>query len=293
VTERRRLVKVPASSANLGPGYDVLAAALAKYLELEVEEAGSFSVTADGLDVPLDRSNLCVRAFERLRPADEISFRIRSDIPLAAGLGSSAAAIVAGLMAADHLYELALEGSDLLSHAAEIEGHPDNVAAAIHGGFVLCSRLDGAVTATRLDPPEGVEAVVVIPSEQVPTEEAREAIPESVELEDAVTNVAAASELVLGIERSDLGLIGRGLADRLHQPHRAHLYRRSMEIVESAAMELGAIGATISGAGPTVLVWCFWQSTGKVVEALRQRVGDWAEVERVPFSAMGADVPEL
>ena len=293
MTARRRLVKVPASSANLGPGYDVLAAALAKYLELEVEETGSFSVTADGLDVPLDRSNLCVRAFEWLRPADEISFTIRSDIPLAAGMGSSAAAIVAGLMAADHLYELALESADLLSHAAEIEGHPDNVAAAIHGGFVVCSRLDGAVTATRLDPPEGVEAVVVIPSEQVPTEEARKAIPETVALEDAVMNVAAASELILGIERSDLGLIGRGLADRLHQPNRAHLYPRSMEIVESAEIDLGAIGATISGAGPTVLVWCFWQSTGKVVEALRERVEDWAEVERVPFSAVGADVPEL
>jgi homoserine kinase len=287
------LVRVPASSANLGPGYDVLAAALSVHLELEVEETGSFSVEAEGLDVPLDRSNLCVRAFEWLRPADEICFRIRSDIPLAAGLGSSAAAIVAGLMAADHLYELALESADLLSHSAEIEGHPDNVAAALYGGFVVCSSTDGAVTATRLDPPEGVEAVVVIPSDQVPTEQAREAIPEQVPLPDAVLNVAAASELVLGIERSDLGLIGRGLADRLHQPHRAHLYPRSMEIVNAAAIELGAIGATISGAGPTVLVWCFWQSTGKVMEGLRERVGDWAEVRRVPFSALGADVPEL
>ena len=109
MTARRRLVKVPASSANLGPGYDVLAAALAMHLELEVEEVGTFSVEADGLDVPLDRSNLCVRAFESLRPADGIAFRIKSEIPLAAGLGSSAAAIVAGLLAADHLYELAQE----------------------------------------------------------------------------------------------------------------------------------------------------------------------------------------
>jgi homoserine kinase len=293
VTARRRLVRVPASSANLGPGYDVLAAALAIQLELEVEETGTFEVEAEGLDVPLDRANLCVRAFEWLRPADEICFRIKSDIPLAAGLGSSAAAIVAGLMAADHLYELALESADLLSHAAAIEGHPDNVAAALYGGFVVCSSTDGAVTATRLDPPEGVEAVVVIPSEQVPTDQAREAIPAEVPLPDAVRNVAAASELVLGIERSDLGLIGRGLADRLHQPHRAHLYPRSMEIVKAATLELGALGATISGAGPTVLIWCFWQSTGKVVEALRQKVGDWAEVRRVPFSALGADVPEL
>jgi homoserine kinase len=292
MTARRRLVKVPASSANLGPGYDVLGAALAMHLELEVEEAGTFSVEAGDLGVPLDRSNLCVRAFESLRPADGIAFRIRSEIPLAAGLGSSAAAILAGLLAADHLYELAQEPEDVLARAAELEGHPDNVAAALYGGFVLCADQDGTLTATRLDPPQGVEAVVVIPGEQVTTEEARAAMPEQVPLVDAVANVAAASELVLGIQRSDLTLIGRGLADRLHQPHRAKLYPRSMEIVAEAP-RMGAIGATISGAGPTVLVWTFWQSTGDVMKALNERVGDWAEVRRVPFSPMGADVPEL
>jgi homoserine kinase len=292
MTARRRLVKVPASSANLGPGYDVLAAALALHLELEVEETGSFSVEAKGLDVPVDRSNLCVRAFESLRSADGIAFRIKSEIPLAAGLGSSAAAIVAGLLAADHLYELAQEPEDVLRKAAEIEGHPDNVAAALYGGFVVCAIDDGTLTATRLDPPQGVEAVVVIPREQVPTEEARKAIPEQVPLTDAVANISAASELVLGIQRSDLTLIGRGLADRLHQPYRAPLYRRSMEIVQEAP-RMGAIGATISGAGPTVLVWTFWQSTGEVMKALNERVGDWAEVIRVPFSPTGADVPEL
>jgi homoserine kinase len=292
VTARRRLVKVPATSANLGPGYDVLAAALAIHLELEVEEVGTFSVEAGVLGVPLDRSNLCVRAFETLRPADGIAFRIRSEIPLAAGLGSSAAAIVAGLLAADHLYELALEPEDVLVRAAELEGHPDNVAAALYGGFVVCAEDGSGVTATRLDPPQGVEGVVVIPGEQVPTEEARKAIPEQVPLTDAVANISAASELVLGIQRSDLTLIGRGLADRLHQPHRAHLYPRSMEIVQEAP-RMGAIGATISGAGPTVLVWTFWQSTGEVMKKLMERVGEWAEVRRVPFSPTGADVPEL
>jgi homoserine kinase len=292
MTARRRLVRVPASSANLGPGYDVLAAALTMHLELEVEEAGSFSVEAENLRVPLDRSNLCVRAFESLRPADGIAFRIRSEIPLAAGLGSSAAAIVAGLLAADHLYELAQEPEDVLVRAAELEGHPDNVAAALYGGFVVCGHSGDEVTATRLDPPQGVEAVLVIPNEQVPTEQAREAIPDEVPLADAVANVAAASDLILGITKSDLTLIGRGLTDRLHQPHRAHLYPRSMEIV-SEAPRMGAIGATISGAGPTVLVWAFWQSTGDVMAALNERVGDWAEVRRVPFSPMGADVPEL
>jgi homoserine kinase len=283
---------VPASSANLGPGYDVLAAALALHLELEVEETGTFSVEADDPGVRLDRSNLCVRAFETLRPADGIAFRIRSEIPLAAGLGSSAAAIVAGLLAADHLYELAQEPEDVLVTAAEIEGHPDNVAAALFGGFVICSNAEGAVTATRLDPPQGVEGVVVIPREQVPTEEAREAIPETVSMADAVANISAATELVLGIQRSDLTLIGRGLSDRLHQPHRAHLYPRSMEIVKEAP-RMGALGATISGAGPTVLVWTFWQSTGGVMRELNERVRDWAEVRRMPFSPTGADVPEL
>jgi homoserine kinase len=292
MTARRRLVKVPASSANLGPGYDVLAAALALHLELEVEETGSFSVEADGLGVPVDRSNLCVRAFEALRPADGIAFRIRSEIPLAAGLGSSAAAIVAGLLAADHLYELAQEPEDVLVRAAELEGHPDNVAAALYGGFVVCAGAGDELTATRLDPPQGVEGVVVVPSDQVPTEEARKAIPDEVPVGDAVANISAAAELVLGIQRSDLTLIGRGLADRLHQPHRAHLYPRSMEIVQEAP-RMGAIGATISGAGPSVLVWTFWQSTGDVMKKLNERVGDWAEVRRVPFSPTGADVPEL
>jgi homoserine kinase len=137
-----------------------------------------------------------------------------------------------------------------------------------------------------------VEAVVVVPNEQVATEEAREAIPESIPVADAVANISAASELVLGIQRSDLTLIARGLSDRLHQPHRAHLFPRSMEIVREAP-RMGAIGATISGAGPTVLVWTFWQSTGGVMQELNQRVGDWAEVKRVPFSPTGADVPEL
>ena len=166
------------------------------------------------------------------------------------------------------------------------------VAAALFGGFVVCSTEDGAVPATKLDPPQGVEGVVVIPDEQVPTEEARRAILASDPVPDAVANIASAAELVLGIQRSDLTLVGRGLSDRLHQPHRAHRYPRSLEIVQEAP-RMGAIGATISGAGPTVLVWTFWQSTGEVMKKLSERVGEWAQVKRVPFSPMGADVPEL
>jgi homoserine kinase len=280
---RRRVVRVPASSANLGPGYDVLAAALDIQLELEVEETGAFSVSCDVPGVPLDRSNLCVRAFERLHPADELSFTIRSAIRPTAGLGSSAAAIVAGLSAADHMYEL---DAPLFELAGELEGHPDNVAAALLGGFVIC-----AGDPVRLDPPAGLEGVLAIPDFEVSTTAAREALPAEVPLADAVHNVAEASLLVLGLARDDLSLIGRGLDDELHQPHRRSLYPRSMELVERAA-SFGALGATISGAGPTVLFWSHWEQTGTLVEKLRAAAPD-CDVRRVNFAPGGADVNEL
>ena len=293
MTARHRLVRVPASSANLGPGYDAMAAAMALHLELEVEESGAFSFDPGGLPVYTTRENLIVQAFERLHSADGISFRLRSEIPLSRGLGSSAAAIVAGLYAADHLYELALSKEEMLALATELEGHPDNVAAAIYGGFVICgSGNKGRPVATRLDAPEGLEGIVVIPPEGVSTERAREVIPAEIPIEDAVGNISATALLVLGLRSADLDLIVRGLADRIHQPRRRKLYPRSMEIVESAR-ELGALGATISGAGPTVLVWTTWQDAGNVAAALDERCAGWAEVRRLPFSPLGADVPEL
>jgi homoserine kinase len=293
MTVRHRLVRVPASSANLGPGYDVLAAAVSLFLELEVEETGEFSLDPGDLDVSTGRDNLIVRAFESLHPADGIAFRLRSEIPLARGLGSSAAAIVAGLFAADHLFELALSKEEMLQRAAALEGHPDNVAAAIYGGFVICGTGEGeAPSAARFDPPGGLEGIAVIPGEEVSTESAREAIPAEVPLSDAVANVSAASLLVLGLQRADLDLVAAGLADRIHQPRRRALYPRSMELADQA-VDLGALGATISGAGPTVLVWTTWQDAGKVAEAMEQRCAGWAEVRRLPFSPHGADVPEL
>jgi homoserine kinase len=294
MTSRRRLVRVPASSANLGPGYDVLAAAVSLHLELEIEETGEFSLEApDAPHLPVGRENLIVQAFESLRPADGIAFRMRSEIPLARGLGSSAAAIVAGLFAADHLFELALSKEEMLRRATVLEGHPDNVAAAIYGGFVICGAdLEGHPRAACFQPPGELEGVVVVPPEEVSTKLARSAIPEEVPLEDAVANVSAASRLILGLQQADLDLIADGLADRLHQDYREELFPRSMEIVHEARA-LGALGATISGAGPTVLVWTTVADAGKVASALKERYGEWAAVRRLPFSPLGADVPEL
>jgi len=275
---------VPASSANLGPGFDCMAAALSLHLELEVIETGRFAVDTE-LAVAKGRENLCVRAFERLHPADDFTFRIRSEIPLAGGLGSSAAAIVAGLMSADHLFEL---DADLFEQASALEGHPDNVAAALCGGFVICA--EGHVT--RFDPPTGLEALAVVPERAVNTRAARAALDQQVPLSEAVFNVAHGAMLTLGLARGDWDLLARGLQDRLHQQRRAKLFPRSVELA-SRARELGALGATISGAGPSVLVWCFYEQTGAVAEALRPELDGWATLLRTPFESQGAYVGEL
>jgi homoserine kinase len=281
---RRRLVRVPASSANLGPGFDVLAAALGLHVEVEVAETGRFAVHTD-LSIARDRRNLAVRAFETLHPADGFEFTIRSDVPLSGGLGTSAAAYVAGLLAADSMFEL---DTDLLSVATRLEGHPDNVAAALYGGFVVC----GGGRAARFDVPAGLEAVLVVPHKSVRTAKARAALPAEVPMRDAVFNVAHASLLVLGLARGDWDLVAEGLDDRLHQPRRAPLYPQSMALLRRAR-ELGALGATISGAGPAVLFWTHYEATGAVVAKLKPATAGWARVMHVPFEPQGGDVREL
>ena len=217
MTARHRLVRVPASSANLGPGYDAMAAAVSLHLELEVEETGEFSLDPGGLDVSTGRDNLIVRAFESLHPADGIAFRLRSEIPLARGLGSSAAAIVAGLFAADHLFELALsQGGD--AGAGDRAGGPSRQRR--RGDLRRLRRLRrrarrGAAGRPASTRPEGLEGIVVIPPEEVSTKLAREAIPAEVPLADAVANVSAAALLVLGLRSADLDLVSA----RPRRPH--------------------------------------------------------------------------
>jgi len=275
-------VRVPASSANLGPGFDCFAAALGLFLELEVSEAGAYELVTD-LGVRRDRSNLLVSSFERLVPASGYRFEMHSQIPLSGGVGSSAAAVVAGLLAAS---VLAGEGErSLLALASEIEGHPDNVAAALLGGIVVCA--DGQ--AQRIDPPAGLAALLVVPERAVRTAQARAALPASVPLADAVHNTAHGALLMLGLAGGDLELVGRGLSDRLHQPYRAHLYPRSAELLASA-VSFGALGATISGAGPTVLVWARSESAEAVAAAIGEYAAGWAQVLAVPFAGGGAEV---
>ena len=274
-------VRVPASSANLGPGFDSFAAALDLWLDLTVTQAGEFAV-ATGLPLPADRSNLAVRAFERIHPADGLCFEIASEIPLSGGLGSSAAAIVAGLLAAACLTR---SDADFQALATEIEGHPDNVAAALLGGIVIVAH----GTAHSFEPPADLAAVLVVPDDGVPTDQARAALPAQVPLADAADNVAHGALLMLGLATANPGLIARGLHDHLHQPYRAKLYPRSAEL-RKEARELGALGATIPGAGPAILFWVSAASQDAVTTALVESTAGWAQVVPTSFATHGAKV---
>jgi homoserine kinase len=276
-------VRVPASSANLGPGFDSFAAALGLWLELDVSEADEFEIESD-LALPTDRTNLVVHAFERLHPADRLHFAVRSEIPLSGGFGSSGAAIVAGLLAADAF--TGFEG-DLLGLATQLEGHPDNVAAAIRGGVVICA--DRA--AHRFDAPKGLTALLVAPEQGVKTRAARAALPVSVPLSDAVFNTAHGALLMVGIATGDRELVARGLADRIHEPYRAALYPRSAQIA-SHAVAHGALGASISGAGPSVLFWVASERVAEVKTSLEREANGWAQVVAAEFADDGATLIE-
>lgn len=282
-------VRVPASSANLGPGFDVLAVALDRWLELEVRPAATFSFTSD-LDVPKDVTNIAVQAFAEIGDPGHAAFTMRSEIPMSGGLGSSAAARVAGAFAA-----LVMGGEEprearhaALAIAAELEGHADNASAAVLGG-VSVELPDGALTLTV---PQRLGFVVVAPHEAVETAKARAALPATVPMADANFNVGQAMALAAGLASRDLDLLARGLGDRLHQPYRAHLYPRSADLVANAK-ELGALDATISGAGPTVLLWCERDAVPGVVQAAKDQTRGWADVFAVDPSDRGAEATLL
>jgi homoserine kinase len=265
----RVVVQVPASSANLGAGYDCLGVALALTNRIEVEvrgwSRGAIELTVDGEgrnELREDRDNRFVRGLEaalvqgRGRLPEDIGWRISMDntIPLARGLGSSAAATVAGVVAANALMGGPLTLEDQLRIAAEIEGHPDNAAASLLGGFVVAAAVDGAVEAVRFEAPRDVRAVLFIPELRLSTDAMRKALPKSVPLDDAVANLAAVAIGVAGMAAGRTDLLRRLTVDRLHEPYRAAVYPQLTRLVQ-AAREAGALGACLSGAGSTILAF--------------------------------------
>jgi homoserine kinase len=254
-------VRVPATSANLGPGFDALGLALALYNDVEAAEADGVSVVVEGEGagrLPTGADNVVARgvrlAFEAAgRPFKGVALRCVNRIPPARGLGSSAAAWVGGLVAGSRLAGEPLGKEQLLALAVRAEGHPDNVAAALHGGLtVSCVAADGGVTAISLPVPDGLTWVALVPAITASTAEARAVLPASVPRADAVFNVQRVALLLAGLQARRLEALAAALDDRLHQPYRRALFPW-MESVGAAARGAGALGCVLSGAGPSLL----------------------------------------
>ena len=279
-------IDVPATSANLGAGFDALALALdlASRIDVEVvavdrEPTVMVEVEGEGSGhLPAGRHNRFVQALYQglaagglVEPAIGLRVRMENRIPVSRGLGSSAAATVAALVAADALLDGGLGEERILELAAAAEGHPDNAAAAILGGLCVVAPVKGRPRAVRIEPPAALLAALFIPDRPLSTAAMRAALPKRVPFADAVHNVAAAATAVAAFSQDRLDLLRVATKDRLHEPYRAAAYPELPAIIE-AAVEAGALGACLSGAGSTVIAFSDQpEMAARVAEAMRQR----------------------
>ncbi|MBX6377252.1 MAG: homoserine kinase, partial [Clostridia bacterium] len=256
-------MRVPATSANLGPGFDCLGMALSLYNWVEIEETPDVDrveVVGEGAaSLVANADNLVVAAASRLfaevgyRPRG-LTVRLFNRIPLSRGLGSSAAAIVGGLVAANRLAGDPLTPDELLQLAVFMEGHPDNVTPAMLGGFTVACMANGRSLTVRLDPPD-LQLAVLVPDHPVGTHEARRVLPHHVEWRDAVANVQRASLLVAALTSGRWDLLPTALEDRLHQPYRLRLVPGLAEALAAARRRSGLLGGCLSGSGSSLLLF--------------------------------------
>ena len=259
MTEGNVTVKAPATSANMGPGFDCLGIALDIWNTVIVEVGDSgFEISGQGEDeLPRDESNLVFQSIARVfhecdRSLPPLSVRCHNDIPTTRGLGSSSAALVSGLTIGNELCGGELDRDDLLQIAASIEGHPDNVAPAIFGGMQVAVSHNDNVVAAPVPVPETLSALLYVPSVPMPTEKARGLLGSEVSRSDAVFNIGRAALLVRAMATGDLEGLDIATDDRLHQPARQTIFFPMYNIIR-AALGAGALGAFLSGAGSTVL----------------------------------------
>jgi homoserine kinase len=240
--------RVPASSANLGPGFDVLALALDLYVEVEVEPAARLTVraTGEGADLAADASHLAATVAIDVAGHDRLAITVRSDIPVARGLGSSAALAVAAAAAAG--------ARDPLAVAARVDGHPENAAASVVGGLVAATTVKGAVRAVRMPLDVGLAFVAIVPERPLATSKARQALPQQVARTDATFNLGRLTLLLAGLADRSL-LIREATEDRLHQDYRSPLFPEAPQLL-ARLVTAGALASCWSGAGPTLLGIC-------------------------------------
>ena len=256
-------VQVPATTANMGPGFDCIGMALELHNVVEmipVARGVTIEVSGEGAaDIPRDDSNLVYQSARRvfLQAGYTIAglrIRLFNQIPIARGLGSSTAAIAGGIIAANILTGGKLSVRDMVTLASSIEGHPDNVAPAILGGIVVSVNDGGEIKYLKIEPPIRLKGVVAIPDFNLVTKTSREAIPAQVPFQDAVFNVGRVALLVAALHQGDLGMLSAAMEDRLHQSFRSPLIP-GLKKVLAAAKLAGARGVTLSGSGPSVIAY--------------------------------------
>lgn len=251
-------MRAPATSANLGPGFDTLGLALDLWNEVHAAPADALEIESEGDPSPgAPVENLVVRAIQAAlarinRPLPPLRLRCVNRVPMGRGLGSSAAAIACGVLIGNQLAEGALSEADLLSVAATLEGHPDNLAPAFFGGLRVAVADDGGTLHVEVPLARPLSAVVFVPAVRVATEAARASLPTEVPFADAAFNIGRASLLVAALSAGRYELLREATRDRLHQPYRAPLFPAGPRIIK-AALQAGALGAFTSGAGPSIL----------------------------------------
>lgn len=306
-------VKVPATTANLGPGFDCMGLALPLYNTVTIEET---VLPGTGIEInvipenestdefslehiPMDENSIIYKAVELLynsigQTPSELKITIHSEIPIARGLGSSASVIVGGLIAANELLGRPADEAALLSIATEVEGHPDNVTPAIVGGLTLTSSEDdGSIVYRKIDWPEDWTLTVCIPEYELATDISRSVLPQEVPMQDAIFNAQRMGMFIQAVHTKDSQLMKLALRDKLHQPYRMKLVPGLEKIAERLKHEENVLGCVLSGAGPSILIVSEKNNLDKIKSIVKEVWNDLnvkAELITMPVETQGAVV---